>query len=43
MHAICISINPRLLTWEKPEWKQAGRRRFTAADPTVIVSPHSNM
>ena len=31
------SIHLRLLTWEMPEWRQAGRRRFTTGDENAIA------
>lgn len=35
-------IHRRLLTWEKPEWRPIGRRRYTASDADRIVPSHSN-
>ena len=43
MCVICIEINRRLLTWERPEWRQAARRSFSHTDVPVIVSSHSNV
>jgi hypothetical protein len=42
MFVICVCINLRLLTWERPEWRQAGRRRFNTGDNVVNLSSHSN-
>jgi hypothetical protein len=38
-----MQINLRLLTWEIPEWRQAGRRYFTHDGATAIVSSPSNI
>ncbi|CAF1141677.1 unnamed protein product, partial [Adineta steineri] len=37
------ALQKELLSWEKAEWRQAGRRHFTSNDAAVIVSSHSNM
>ncbi|CAF1512186.1 unnamed protein product [Adineta steineri] len=37
------ALQKELLSWEKAEWRQAGRRHFTSNDAAVIVSSHSNI
>ena len=37
-----LRLNPRLLTWELPEWRQSGRRHFTTS-AHAFVSSHANI
>jgi hypothetical protein len=36
-----LHVNPRLLTWELPEWRQSGRQRITSAP--AFISSHTNI